>query len=445
MIPPLKIQIFTRAFPGDSYTGAKRYLIEFLTYLNSSGFNVELIMIGDSPGERSSIFFIQSDVHKIAKIHVRNNKHFGKVLFRYKKIKDWLLVPVGFLYCLIKQKNDKLLDYIDNIVKKTLKNNYSNSKKLEPHNTYRDSLLSPAELEFAFKHINRFDPDVVVANYVWLAGLFDMLPSKKILKVILTHEVIHQRVDIALKHNIDLNYSNWTWDKESILLNKADILLAISQEDSLTFKKMAPSAKVLYLPMPMRAHNQDLSRKIPYRCLFVGASGQTNSHGLKWFLDNSWPIIIEKLPDTTLHICGSVFKEIKNKYQNVVFKGIVQNLTPEYAQAQLCIIPLLIGSGLKIKVVEALANGCACVSTSTGAQGLKDLIDKAIKINDNAVGFANLIIFLLNHEDEIRKMEDFAKDYVRKKLSPDFVYRNIIQIMRSTKGIAELKTESITG
>jgi len=74
----------------------------------------------------------------------------------------------------------------------------------------------------------------------------------------------------------------------------------------------------------------------------------------------------------------------------------------------LCVVPLRLGSGLKIKLVEALSHGRAVVTTDVGAQGLEVLAGSAFVLADDPVAFAEACADLLSHPDRRHAQEDQA-------------------------------------
>ena len=99
-------------------------------------------------------------------------------------------------------------------------------------------------------HVLSFDPDILIADYVWHAGIFDVLPSRRQpLKVILTHDVIHRHGETLRQTGASDAYREWTWDSEARQLQKADLLLAIQNEEASVLKQMVPECEVLVVPM----------------------------------------------------------------------------------------------------------------------------------------------------------------------------------------------------
>lgn len=108
--------------------------------------------------------------------------------------------------------------------------------------------------------------------------------------------------------------------------------------------------------------------------IFVGSYNHTpNRDAIEYFMENVWPGVGHMLPEARLHICGSGFENINfMEGRNVILHGHVsdQTLAYLYSISRLSIAPLITGAGIKGKVIEASANGVACVGTDVAWQGL---------------------------------------------------------------------------
>ena len=107
---------------------------------------------------------------------------------------------------------------------------------------------------------------------------------------------------------------------------------------------------------------------------FVGPSIHSpNDIGLKWFLENCWSDLSKINPSYQLKIIGQWSEdkqnEIRQKYKNVEFLGFVPNLA-EALNNTIMIVPITVGSGIRMKILEAASLGIPFVSTTVGAEGL---------------------------------------------------------------------------
>ena len=106
--------------------------------------------------------------------------------------------------------------------------------------------------------------------------------------------------------------------------------------------------------------------------------------------------------------------------------GRVDDLNAEYGAAEVCVIPLLAGSGLKIKLIEALSHGRACVATSVGVQGVQELTDRAVLVADSPYEFAQAVMTLLQQPEQRKAMETQARTYVEEHLTPEKAYQPLV-------------------
>lgn len=91
-----------------------------------------------------------------------------------------------------------------------------------------------------------------------------------------------------------------------------------------------------------------------------------------WFLNHVWPAVIKKHQDIKLNIIGKWNSEQISRlsqYKNVIFKGFVSSLQEEYDGA-IAIVPILRGSGLRMKIIDAVNYGSCFISTSIGANDM---------------------------------------------------------------------------
>ena len=425
MHQPVKLQIVSRNLPfGLNYDGSSTYLMDFLRYLQQKDFEIECILLDASPGGKLPWYVLPSTLRKIMNISARYNFRFSYILIKYRSWLDWLIAPLWLVYVLLPEK----IKFFYLVIKNKLRSIYRHvASSTDNQSQTWDALPTLEELNFVKSQFARFKPDVVIANYSWLGGVLDTLTHHKtVLKVIVTHDIIHQRVDLFKKAETVSNHSDWDWQKESTQLRKAQVLLAIHEEDARELKEMAPQSDVICMPMSAVCHSHTV-RQVPGRCLFVGSAADHNFYGLQWFLGNVWPIVVQSAPYCSLHICGTVSDLIRETFPNVRFLGRVDNLEPEYSAAEVCLVPLPVGSGLKIKLVEALSYGRACVSTSIGVQGLWDIAGSAVLVADTAENFAAAVHLLLTNPDKRQWMEEQACRYVTERLSPEAAYQPFVE------------------
>jgi Glycosyl transferases group 1 len=112
----------------------------------------------------------------------------------------------------------------------------------------------------------------------------------------------------------------------------------------------------------------------PWRLLFVGRlDWPPNRAGLKWFLDEVWPRVEQEAPRWSITIGGSGDGGWLRAYRHLSrldLRGFVDDLAGLYAEASLAVVPLFVGSGIRVKVIEAGRYSRPCLSTGVGVEGL---------------------------------------------------------------------------
>jgi glycosyltransferase involved in cell wall biosynthesis len=131
-----------------------------------------------------------------------------------------------------------------------------------------------------------------------------------------------------------------------------------------------------------------------HRVLFVGSLNSVfNREGLEWFFARVWPALAARVPDVRLQIAGA--GPLLDLPDGVEQLGFVGELEPLYAQAQLCVAPLLSGAGTRLKVLEAMARARPVVATSVGAEGLAVSEEDGVLCRDTGDDFARACCELL--------------------------------------------------
>lgn len=164
--------------------------------------------------------------------------------------------------------------------------------------------------------------------------------------------------------------------------------------------------------------------------LYIGTlSWEANRDGLYWFLENVWPELKAKNPDLIFDIIGklsegALFLKWHND-PNIKWHGFVEDILPFYNVARVFVAPLRFGSGIKVKVVNALYRGLPTVTTSIGVEGLTVLNDEHICFNDKESKQVEMIETLLGNKDYWCKISKKSRDLAKEKYTWDYVLKNL--------------------
>ena len=153
--------------------------------------------------------------------------------------------------------------------------------------------------------------------------------------------------------------------------------------------------------------------------IFVGKmSAGPNEDAALWFIEFILPKILKVIPDFKFYIVGKepTEKILAAQSENIIVTGTVENVADYYNIADLVVLPLRYGGGVKVKLLEAISYGCAIVTTSVGAEGTKFCEEKYLKICDEADEFSKKCIELL--------CGNFSRDDVIFGSSNYYFYKN---------------------
>ena len=164
--------------------------------------------------------------------------------------------------------------------------------------------------------------------------------------------------------------------------------------------------------------------------LYIGTlSWEANIDGLVWFYNEIWQKIKQQHPDIKLYIVGKKpdarLKAMAEKDAAIILTGFVEDVEPYLQKARLFITPLRFGSGIKVKVVNALYRGIPCVTTSIGTEGLKVKDGEHIFIKDNPTAYAEAINLLLTNKEIWEKISTNSREIARQYYTWNYVLENI--------------------
>jgi glycosyltransferase involved in cell wall biosynthesis len=186
-------------------------------------------------------------------------------------------------------------------------------------------------------------------------------------------------------------------------LNDCDALLPIAEEDARDFRALGAVKPSLVVPCGVEAGAPAAVEADPYRAYFIGSMHyRPNQEAVRWLADEVWRRVIARAPRARLTVAGSGFPASLRAYlesRGIEVAADVPDLAAFAAPFRTMLAPLFSGSGMRIKVLEAMAQGKAVIATTLGAGGIDVTPGQNILIADDADAFA---------EHVIRCMEDDA-------------------------------------
>jgi len=281
---------------------------------------------------------------------------------------------------------------------------------------------TPAERRFAAQLIRRLRPRSVLIDSTPMLTLLDDLSAAERASVqvaVLTHNLTFRRAELYRAHGQPLDFLPMTPGEETALLDRADTIIAIQEREAESFRELLPGKRVITVPMPLTTQPQPATAETPGRCLFVGGYSGHNIEAVQWLLADLWPRVQKTVPSAELVIAGTVGRSVQNPPPGVRVIGPVEHLKNEYAATSLCLVPLPLGTGLKIKLVEAMSYGRAVVTTPSGAEGFADLeAGRIAVVAGEATAFADQVIQLLRDAPRRAEVARRQLAWIEQTLTP---------------------------
>lgn len=263
--------------------------------------------------------------------------------------------------------------------------------------------------------------DFVIISYVYWANLI------KSGAVAGTHTVLDLSDFLTLNRfdssGGDVNIGGMI-EEEIRRVNLFDTVMCISADEQTFFSQFALKPRYYYVPFFMKKNERAKKTEPKYDILFIGSDNPHNRKGIEWFFEKVVP-----LSDTSFRILivGKISKFVEPR-DNVTCLSYAADLGEVYGESRISICPLLGGTGMKIKVVEALSFGLPVVTTSKGVSGFPSKIDNGCLAADSPEAFARAVHRLLTDNRLYRGQRDRAAAFFLDHFEASVVYRRLDEI-----------------
>lgn len=186
---------------------------------------------------------------------------------------------------------------------------------------------------------------------------------------------------------------------EGEMAQQVDGIMAISQADADYFRKTAGGKETAAIAFGMdltslnTAGTDKKFRNFPVVYHLGSMDWRPNIQGLKWFVRKVLPLVVREMPDICIHLAGRNMPGwfFNRSNRNLIVEGVVDDAARYREDKSIMIVPLLSGSGIRIKILEGMALGETVVSTTVGAAGIHAVNNKDILIADTPEAFAGCI------------------------------------------------------
>jgi len=249
--------------------------------------------------------------------------------------------------------------------------------------------------------------DAVLLDYTKMAQYLSVIKDKRVKKIINVHNAESDNSrQLMLSHGKGLGkaiyWLQWKLFEiyERHFIPKCDLLLAPSQADAEFYHRLAANIKTAVIP---NAVDTEALRTLsppdePFSLIYPGRMDYPpNAQAVCTFCKEILPRTAQAIPSVRLYIVGKnpPLSVQRLNSDRVVVTGYVEDILPFWQKTSVLVVPLKMGGGTRIKILEAMALGRPVVSTSKGCEGLDVVHGTHILIADDPEKFANDVTRLL--------------------------------------------------
>ena len=235
---------------------------------------------------------------------------------------------------------------------------------------------------------------------------------------------------------------------EASVCSSAHSVAVCSAQDQEALREISPSARMWIVPNVIDVDNYaPPALTKDHTVLFVGAMDWLpNQDGAEFLVYDIMPRLRQLVPTASVVIAGRNPSEEMvrrfSKFPDVSFTGTVPDLRPYIARAAVCVVPLRIGSGTRLKILETGAMAKPVVSTTLGAEGLDLLHGSEILLEDDPRQFAEAVAMLLEDPQRAKLLGEGLRAAVQKHYSIPALRTRLRDMLEPIQGTAEERTGS---
>jgi sugar transferase (PEP-CTERM/EpsH1 system associated) len=204
---------------------------------------------------------------------------------------------------------------------------------------------------------------------------------------------------------------------------KYDMNIVVSEADRRTLVDMVPEIRTAVVPngVDISYFAPDSSRQSRAVIYAGGMNMFANRDAVLYFLRQIWPMISAQVPEVRFFAIGQdpppELEAISARDRRVIVTGRVADIRPYVLEAAVYVVPLRVGGGTRLKVLDAMAMGKAMVSTSVGCEGIELQAGKHLLIADTPASFAEATVRLLRDADSRLALGRSARALVEERYS----------------------------
>jgi glycosyltransferase involved in cell wall biosynthesis len=269
--------------------------------------------------------------------------------------------------------------------------------------------------------------DLVQLEFVQMLSLGACLP-RHVPKLFVHHQLqcvyLERRAAVSSYQGYGRYLEQVMLLQEQVYLQRFDGIVVFSEQDARRLREWVSAERIFVSPFPVigAPAEQDAGTG-DFRLLFVGSESHfPNRDGLGWFVSKVWPEVLDQVPDCKLRVIGrwSAAGMARLAAAGLEFSGFVPDLAQSLRGGAM-LVPIRVGSGIRVKILDAMSQGVPVISTSIGCEGIPASDETEILIRDDSKGFADAVVRIVRTRELRQRLARAGRVLVSRVYSPEMV------------------------
>ena len=262
--------------------------------------------------------------------------------------------------------------------------------------------------------------DVVHLDTIGLAPLREVCGK---VPVVLAHQNIESQLMARRAEHESGKFARWYVSRQAELLRRYEqvqsprfaLNITVSPLDSGQLERIAPGARTLDVPNGVDIeYFRPLDVEQEPALVYTGGMNMfANRDAVEWFLESIWPRVRAEVPEAKFHAIGAhpsrKLLDAAAAGIGVDAPGFVKDVRPVVGSSAVYVVPLRVGGGTRLKMVDAMAQGKAIVATRVGAEGIQGDDGTHFVLADEPKDFADAVIGLLRDSSARQRLGAAAR------------------------------------
>ncbi len=281
--------------------------------------------------------------------------------------------------------------------------------------------------------------DVVLLESLYVSPYIDIIRNHTDAKIVYrSHNVEYEiwKRNAGLEKGAKKQYlkllSKRLMKYEQNAVKKIDGIAAITEKDKKELTRLG-AKNVAVFPFGIDTKDYQAMKVTNDSFFYIGSMDWApNVSGIKWLLEKVWDKVLKKHPEIKINIAGRQMPEwmLNHEQEGVNMVGEVENANDFINQNEIMIVPLFAGSGMRIKIIEAMALGKMVIATSIALEGIDCEHQKNVVVANNQREFVSAITYYLDNSDERNKIAKAGLELVQTNYDNQVIVNNLVEFFK---------------